>query len=115
MRTRGFLTRWLSIAILSVALVTYLNHFSPYGEDGSLNSVIILGAFGVITALSFLVLQSFLSLFLRHQTAIRAAFVISFVLVQVFLISSWGFVDFSSILIVVLFNLFICWYAIKVL
>ena len=96
-------------------MVIYLNSFSPYKEDGSLDSMIILIAFGILAILTFFVLQAFFSLFCKHQSANQIAFVSSFALIQVILINSWSFISLSSIFIVLFFNLFICWYAIKVL
>ncbi len=107
--------KWLSVSALIAILLVYLNSFSPYREDGSLNPIIVLVAFSILTVLSFFILQALLSLFCRYQTASRLAFISSFALIQVTLISSWGFINVSSILIILFFNLFICWYAIKIL
>lgn len=109
------MVKWLSILGLGVGFLVYLNNFSPYKADGSLDPLIILGAFSILAVLSFFIIKAFLSLFCKHQTASRWAFVSSFIMIQVMLISSWNFVSFNSILVILFFNLFICWYAIKVL
>ncbi len=115
MRIKKLLVKWLSVSVLAAILFVYLNNFSPYKEDGSLNPVVILVAFSILAILSFFILKAFFSLFFRHQTASQGAFIISFVLMQVILISNWSFINLSSILVILFFNLFICWYAIKIL
>ena len=100
---------------LGAVLFFYLNNFSPYRSDGSLDSVIILVAFSLLAVFVFFVLQAFLSLFCRHQSANQLAFMGSFVIIQIILINSWNFVNLSSVLTIAFFNLFLFWYAIKVL
>ena len=115
MRIKQILPRWLLIIGLAAAISFYLRHFSPYQSDGSLNSVVILVAFGMLAALSFFFLQAILGLFFKHRLTTQLAFLGSFALVQTMLINSWNFIDWSSLLVILLFNFFICWYALKVL
>ena len=115
MKAKQILIRWLLIAGLAVAIFLYLNHFSPYQSDESLNSMVILVAFGMLATLSFFFFQSVLGLFLKQRMTNRLAFMGSFILVQVMLINSWGFVDWGSLAVIALFNFFIGWYALKVL
>ena len=115
MRLGSFLSRLPLIAGLGLLLYICLNSFSPYQADGSLNATALLIVFVILAALTFLIFQSIGLLFGRPRLANKLAFIGSFALVQVVLVSSGSFVSLSSLLVILLFNFFIFWYAIKVL
>ena len=109
------LLKWAALLGLAAALGFYLNAFTPYREDDSLNALVVLVAFAILATLAFFMLQAFLGLFFRHRLASQLAFVGSFALIQIVLMNSWNFINLSSMLVILLFNFFICWYALKVL
>lgn len=109
------LLKWIALCALVALLLFYLNVFSPYRGDGSLNPLIVLVAFGALATMVFFLCQVFLSLFLKQRSASQIAFVSSFALLQIILMNSWNFINLSSMLVIILFNFFICWYALKVL
>ena len=115
MGVQKFLLKWFALSVLGVGFYFYLQGFAPYREDGSLNAVTILIAFSFLAILAFFILQAAFSLFYRHKSANQLAFISSFALIQVILINSWSFISLSSIVIIIFFNFFICWYALKVL
>ena len=115
MGVQKFLLKWFALSVLGAGFYFYLQSFAPYREDGSLNATTILIAFSLLAILAFFILQAAFSLFYRHKSANQLAFISSFALIQVILINSWSFISLSSIVIIIFFNFFICWYALKVL
>ena len=109
------LLKGIALCALAALLFLYLNIFLPYREDGSLNPLVVLIAFGILATLVFFLCQTVLSLFLKHRSASQIAFVGSFALLQIILMNSWSFINLSSMLVIILFNFFVCWYALKVL
>ena len=115
MSIHKIILKWIALLVLAAILVFCLHAFSPYQEDESLNSTVILIVFGMVATLSFFVFQAIFSLFFKHQSANQLAFVGSLALIQIILINSWNFINLSSMLVILMFNLFVCWYALKVL
>lgn len=104
----------LSVPILGLLLYAFAVSFAPYKADGSLNSLVILTAFSLLTLLIFVVLRTVCLLF-RPDSANKIAFIASFLIVQILLVSSSNFLNLNSILIIAFFNLFIIWCALRLL
>ena len=106
--------KFLSVPLSGILLYVFITSFSPYKADGSLNALVILTAFSMLTLLIFVVLRTVCLLF-RPDLANKIAFIASFLIVQILLVNSSNFLNLTSILVIAFFNLFIIWCALRLL
>ncbi|MCY3804523.1 MAG: hypothetical protein OXF85_01485 [Candidatus Saccharibacteria bacterium] len=90
-----------------------MTRFSPYMEDGSLDPLVILIVFSVITFLFFLIIQAISRFFLTSVSANKLAILGSLIIAQLLLINTGNFLSFNSIIIILLLNFCIFAYVIK--
>lgn len=105
--------KWILVAGLIFFLYTYMTRFSPYMEDGSLDPLVILIVFSVITFLFFLIIQAISRFFLTSVSANKLAILGSLIIAQLLLINTGNFLSFNSIIIILLLNFCIFAYVIK--
>ena len=109
------LLRLLAVSLVGLVLWLYVVNISPYQTDGALNNLNILIALTLLSLFMFVLLR-FICLFFTQRLANRIAFLGSLGLIQLFFISGdLGILNVISLTIIIAFNAFLVWGAIKIL
>lgn len=105
--------KWMLVLGLIFFLYTYMTRFSPYNEDGSLDSLVVVIAFSGIVSLVFLILQTISRYFITSVYANKLAILGSMIIGQLLLVNIGSFLSLGSIIIILVLNLLIFVYIIK--